>query len=46
MQTKLCVEDLFSPLSLALTTGTCELPNWTLLYGITGVFFVQTNCCV
>ena len=39
MQTNLCVEELFSQLSLALTTGTRELPNWKLLYGITGVFF-------
>ena len=33
------IQDLFSPLSLALTTGTCELLNWKLLYGIAGVFF-------
>ena len=39
MQTNLCVEELFSQLSLALTTGTRELPNWKLLYGIAGVFF-------
>ena len=39
MQTNLCVEDLFSQLSLALTTSTCELPNLKLLYGIAGVFF-------
>ena len=45
MQTKLCVKELFSQLSSALTTGTRELLNWKLLYGIAGyMYFLLSGC--
>ena len=45
METKLCVKELFSQLSLALTTSTCELLNLKLLYGIAGVFCANKLLC-
>ena len=45
MQTKLCVVELFSQLSSALTTDTHESLNWKLLYGITGyMYFLLPGC--
>ena len=45
METKLCVKELFSQLSSALTTGTRESLNWKLLYGIAGyMYFLLSGC--